>query len=268
MMTSSETARRLKSTISQGGPYYSTLYVVRGIIDRIRDRMDDSLTAVERKKRLIEPWTISARRYTAADNRTLWNNYDWSHGGDEWTKGLDGAASAQWKQRIIKDLIDAYIPKDGVVLEIGPGGGRWTDILRTIARKLIVADVSDRALALCKARFKTDANIEYLLSDGRTLAVPDASIDAVWSFDVFVHINPQDTRGYFRELRRVLKPAGRAVIHHPGAASQLGRAAAWRADTTDEMILEFCRENGLRVVKQTTELVNKGDVLSVIEKPA
>ena len=114
---------------------------MRGMIDRIRDRMDDSLTAVERKKRLVEPWTISARRYTAADNRTLWNNYDWSQGGDEWTKGLDGAASVHWKQRIINDLINTYIPKDGVVLEIGPGGGRWTDILRTVARKLIVADV-------------------------------------------------------------------------------------------------------------------------------
>jgi predicted methyltransferase len=65
----------------------------------------------------------------------------------------------------------------------------------------------------------------------------------------------------------VLKPGGRAVIHHPGAASA-GRSSAWRADTTDEMIVEFCRENGLRLVAQSTELVNQGDVLSIIDKAA
>lgn len=265
MMESGETGSRLKSTLFRGGPYYSALYVMRGIVDRIRDRMDDGLTAVERKKRLIDPWTISARRYTAADNRTLWNSYDWSNRGDEWTKGLDAEAAARWKQRIIDDLITTNIPRDGVVLEVGPGGGRWTDILRTMAKKLYVVDVSDKALKLCRERFQASSNIDYLLSDGRTLAVPDRAIDAIWSFDVFVHINPQDTRGYFREFSRVLKPGGRAVIHHPGAASA-GRSSAWRADTTDEMILEFCRENGLRVVNQSTELVNQGDVLSIIDK--
>ncbi len=266
-MASSEMTDRLKSTLVQGGLYYSALYAMRGAVDRLRDRLDGGVTAIERKKRLIEPWTISARRFTAADNRVLWNTYDWSQRGDEWTKGLDGTAGAEWKQRI-GDLIKTHIPKDGFVLEIGPGGGRWTDVLRTMARKLVVVDVSDRALALCRERFKADSNIEYLLSDGRTLAVPDASVDAIWSFDVFVHINPQDTKGYFREMSRILKPGARAVIHHPGSAAQGGRAAAWRADTTDEMIVQFCRENSLRLVTQSTKLVNQGDVLSVIDKPA
>jgi hypothetical protein len=34
------------------------------------------------------------------------------------------------------------------------------------------------------------------------------------------------------------------------------------------MIPEFCPENGLRVVNQSTELVNQGEVLSIIDKVA
>src|SRR2546425_4484955 len=133
-MASSEMTDRLKSTLVQGGLYYSALYAMRGAVDRLRDRLDGGLTAIERKKRLIEPWTISARRFTAADNRVLWNTYDWSQRGDEWTKGLDGAAGAGGEQRNV-DLIKTPIPKGGIWLEIRPGGGRWAGGLRTVARE-------------------------------------------------------------------------------------------------------------------------------------
>ena len=35
-------------------------------------------------------------------------------------------------------------------------------------------------------------------------------------FTVADNVNPTDARVYFREFRRVLKPGGRAVIHHSG----------------------------------------------------
>jgi ubiquinone/menaquinone biosynthesis C-methylase UbiE len=258
----SEVRERLEAARREGGVGYSALYLMRGAIDRVRDGLDRRLAAIEQQKGLVAPWTISAKRFTAADNRTLWNMYDWSSAGEEWTR------SSEWKQGIIDDLLRPNIPEGSVVLEVGPGGGRWTEILQRRARSLFVVDVAEKPLALCRDRFRACSNIEYLLSDGRTLAVPDNSIDVVWSYDVFVHINPMDARGYFQEFNRVLKPGGRAVVHHPGAPLSADRERRWRSDLTEPMVLAFCRENGFCLLSQTRQYVNEGDVLSLIQKLA
>jgi SAM-dependent methyltransferase len=44
--------------------------------------------------------------------------------------------------------------------------------------------------------------------------VPDASLDFVWSFDSVVHMDPPVVRAYLREIGRVLRPGGSAVVHH------------------------------------------------------
>jgi ubiquinone/menaquinone biosynthesis C-methylase UbiE len=132
-----------------------------------------------------------------------------------------------------------------------------------------VVDVSEQAIQLCRERFRTCSNIDYFVGTGSTLPLADSSVEVVWSYDVFVHVNPLDARGYFREFRRVLKPGGTAVIHHPGSSkARHYREGAWRSDLTDAMVRDFARENGLEVTSTTTELVNEGDVLSVLRRLA
>lgn len=252
---------RFKAVIKSGGMWYSALYACRGVTDFLRDQLDDRLAAIERRRNLVEPWTISARRFTPQDLRQLYNSYDWSRRGDEWTM------SEEWKRGLVDEFLIPNVPEGGVIIEIGPGGGRWTEILQRRAARLVVTDVADRALANCRERFQHCSNIEYVLGDGQSLEVADATVDSVWSYDVFVHINPVAARSYFREFGRILKPGGRAVIHHPGAK----RINPSRSDLTDAMVRSFCDESGLRLVVQTPKFAadkNPGDLLSVIEKPA
>ena len=49
--------------------------------------------------------------------------------------------------------------------------------------------------------------------------VGDASADAVFSFDVFVHLPRRDTFNYLSEIRRVLRPGGKAIIGVASAPS-------------------------------------------------
>ena len=246
--------------LKSGGAWYATLFAVRAITDRLRDRLDDRLATIERRKSLVEPWTISARRFTSDELRKLYNTYDWTTRGDEWTP------SEEWKRGLTEEFMFPNIPAAGSVVEIGPGAGRWTEVLQKRAGRLIVTDVSERSIAFCRDRFHDSSNVEYLLGDGRTLAVPDQTVDFIWSFDVFVHVNPIDARSYFKEFFRVLKPGGRAVIHHPGAQ----RLNPSRSDLTDAMVRSFCEEAGLRVVVQTPRYTdhNPGDLLSLMERPA
>jgi SAM-dependent methyltransferase len=133
---------------------------------------------------------------------------------------------------------------------------------------LFVVEVSERALDLCRTRFGGYPNVQFLLTEEPKIDVADSTVDAIWSYDVFVHINQSDTRRYFREFARTLKSTGHAVIHHPGALPVDGHERpGTRSDLTDQMVLAFARENGLEVVEQTREFVNPGDILSVFRKP-
>jgi len=98
---------------------------------------------------------------TVPENYEQWQNYDWSHGGEEWN------VSPEWKQALIDDVLLRYVGRDETVLEIGPGAGRWTQVLQRVAKRLIVADLSDKCIELCKRRFAGCANIEYFLNDGQ-----------------------------------------------------------------------------------------------------
>jgi ubiquinone/menaquinone biosynthesis C-methylase UbiE len=254
---------RVKAILRKGGAYYGTVYVGRWALQRVVDFLDRRLVSVEQRKALVDPWTILARRLSALENRKIWNEYDWSKRGDEWTR------SEEWKAEVIRRFIDRYFSQGDVIVEIGPGGGRWSEILQPRARKLYLVDVAEKPLELCRERLAGCANVEYLLGDGRTLAVPDGSVDGVWSYECFVHINPLDIRGYFHEFRRVLKPGGRALIHHAGPPIPgMPYRPGMRSDMTDRMAFDFARECGLEVEAQTQELVNPRDVLTILRRPA
>jgi ubiquinone/menaquinone biosynthesis C-methylase UbiE len=262
--TSGQTKSRLRAVLRRGGLYYTVLYGARWFIRQIAESADRRLVRIEQRRGLAEPWTVSAHRFTAEENKRVWNEHDWSTLGEEWTR------NPEWKEHIIREFLIPHVPEGATVLEVGPGGGRWTDLLQRRAGRLIVVDVAERSIALCRQRFQGCSHIEYLLGDGRTIDVPDNSIDVIWSFDVFVHINPPDARAYFGEFRRILKPGGRAMIHHAGPPLQgYRRRPGWRSDLTDTMIRDFVEENKLKLVSQLNSvLVNEDDTITVFEKPA
>ena len=177
---------------------------------------------------------------TAAD---IWDLLPWEkERGEEWT------VSAEWKKSLIEDVLFTYIKTGSVVLEIGPGAGRWTEVLQPQARELLAVDVSAKAIDLCKKRFSSATNINFFLTQNASLGfIPDKSIEAIWSFDVFVHINPGDTDSYLSEFKRVLVPGGVAVIHHPKDGGQHGGC---RSRVTALRFATLLEKHGLTLVRQ------------------
>jgi ubiquinone/menaquinone biosynthesis C-methylase UbiE len=151
---------------------------------------------------------------------------------------------------VIDEVIAKWIPEGVSVLEIGPGAGRWSEALSERASTLVLADVSERPLELCRERFAGDDRIRYVLSSGSDLpGVGDGSIDAVWSWDVFVHIAPRDQAAYLKEIARVLAPGGLAVIHHADGRNrgQLPSREGWRSPMSRGLFAALAAERGLRV---------------------
>jgi SAM-dependent methyltransferase len=187
------------------------------------------------------------RDNSAVANRDRWTRWDWSDGGEEWN------ASPEWKQALVEHVLLPWIPRDGVVLEIGPGAGRWSAVLRPRARSLILVDVSERPLALCRERFATAQNVEYVLSLGNELSgIASSSIDAIWSFDVFVHVKPLDQAAYLAEVARVLAPGGIAVIHHADGRNvgEQPSRNGWRSPMSRNLFAHLANERGLTIEAQ------------------
>lgn len=153
-------------------------------------------------------------------NKTIWNEtYDWKDNGEEWNGQAIkcGLPYEEWKKSVIQRLIVPNVGNESTILEIGPGHGRWSRYLAKYAASLILVDLSPKCIEFCRSLFTQRHNLRYLVNDGRSLAgVEDASVDFIWSFDTFVHMEKQVIGSYLGEIFRVLKPDGRAVIHHPG----------------------------------------------------
>ena len=107
---------------------------------------------------------------------------------------------------------------------------------------------TSKALELCKKRLSTAANVAFHLAGDSHLAfIPNNSIDAIWSFDVFVHINPEVTREYLSAFKRVLVPGGIAVIHHPKEGCVRGGC---RSRMTAPLFLSLLEKHGLALISQ------------------
>lgn len=120
-------------------------------------------------------------------------------------------------EQLVDSLLDGLaveIRDTDTVLDIGCGLGRITRVLATRADRVIALDVSDEMLAAARRHNSELQRVRWLLGDGFSLSpLADASVDACVSVVVFQHIpDPAITLGYVREVGRVLRPGGWAVL--------------------------------------------------------
>ena len=205
--------------------------------------------------------------------RDTWNHPSgWISGGDEWSGPWGGTEPLWWGTLLPR--IHAFTPCE-VVLELGPGEGRWSHYLRGLADRLILVDVAEHCVDVCRRKFDGDPGVSCYLGDGRSLTmVSGGLVDFVFSFDSLVHAEADVLRDYAFELARILTPDGIAFIHHSNMAVYRRSAAlsrripdrlrrrliarglvvnvdAWRAESTSaEQFAGFCEEAGLSCVGQ------------------
>ena len=259
MITIEKVRRRLKENGFRWTLYFALFRALdpmfRGVLSRLERRMAN----LELRYRL-------PGRNTKRNNYETWQHWNWSQGGEEWTQ------SPEWKQSVVDDVMRRWVEPDKTVLEIGPGAGRWTEYLQKLAAKLIVVDLAGNCIDICKKRFSDCANVEYHVNDGRSLDfLGSDSVDFIWSYDVFVHIAPRETEDYLREIQRVLREGGRAVIHHP---QQGGIHGGWRSSMTIELFSELLGKQGFKILSQFDSWGPGGrfnihythDAISVFEK--
>ena len=221
------------------------------------------------KKSAHKEGVLDLPSHTVDENKRIWNTYDWSQLGEEWTtesRRWRDVDPQVWKKTLVDNMMMKYIKKGDTVLEIGIGAGRWSEILQGIAGRLILADITKKCLDICKERLKEATNVEFHLIEDNLSFLDDNSIDYIWSYDVFVHINPSDIERYIAEFTRILKPGGLGILHHSGEGHNL---RGFRSDMTAVIFKRNVEYHGMKIVEQNTSLPHiPGDVISVITKPS
>ena len=188
---------------------------VRKVIDE-RDRLRRELYYLKPKQEIKTDKNCYAKdwnEYTKIWEREFSSRYN--HLGDEWND--DGTPERKRDNFYFAAYAERFIDSDTNVLEIGPGGGKWTVRIAPKVKKIIVMDVSEEMLKLTKKRCELEGinNVEYLLANGKDFQpIADESIDFFFSYDVFVHIALEDTWAYAQEMFRILSPGSLGVCHH------------------------------------------------------
>lgn len=103
--------------------------------------------------------------------------------------------------------------KEKNVLEIGCGGGKWTNLM-TDANSVIAVDIFPSSHSYIH---KLNNNkIQFYLNNGHDLkAIKNKSIDYVFSVDALVKSEKEIIKNYIFEISRVLTIGGKFCIHLP-----------------------------------------------------
>ncbi len=228
------------------------------------------------------PTTTWNKRWSADLGRFLEGGV-YRHYGDQWgdpeAKGLRYA----WRKlrygrrlpgnlaRVRERYLEPYVTAETVVLEIGSGGGRWTRYLLR-GREVVVVELNGEFFPYLESRFPEAAGrLRFYETTGYELAgVDDDSVDFVFSFGTFVHIDPDGIDAYLGEIRRVLTPGGSASIHYADRSKRFfaGRPPGYAgfSEMDAPKMERLVTSHGFELVEHDTRLLNHSNV-AVFRKP-
>jgi SAM-dependent methyltransferase len=194
--------------------------------------------------------------------------------GYEWGTAADLDA-------VIAEFIDPFIDAGSVAGEIGSGGGRVAAKVVDRVARLYCFDISPRMLEQARRTLGDRSDVEYVVLDGARLPEHlEGSLDFLYAFDVFVHLDLHAIWKYVQEAERTLRPGGHAFMHTanlaaPGGWANFAKQDVYRPQThyfiSPEIARTLVAHTGLEIVKQGEPDPNRfylnRDYLFVVRKP-
>jgi ubiquinone/menaquinone biosynthesis C-methylase UbiE len=176
--------------------------------------------------------------------------------GQQWGDP-DGVAALSF---INRRWVQPYVQSDKTGLEIGPGGGRWTRYLLGF-ETLYVVDHYPELLAELR---KTCAqpNMVFVLNDGTDFpSVPDAAVDYLFSFGVFVHLDVPLIESYLSNMKRVLKHGGNGVIQYSDMTKIMARETKSFSQNDPETMRKLVAAAGFRTEEEDLTTLSQSSII-------
>jgi SAM-dependent methyltransferase len=130
------------------------------------------------------------------------------------TGHLEFLASDAWAEMLKADLVpwmDSVGPLGSDVLEVGPGPGLTTDLLRSRADRVTAVE-ADPALAETLRERLAGSNVDVIFGDASATSLPSNRFSAAVCFSMMHHVpSPEKQDAVLAELCRLLRPGGRLL---------------------------------------------------------
>ena len=142
-----------------------------------------------------------------------------------------------------------YVNSDHVAVEIGPGGGRWTQYLLPF-KHLYAVDFHIELLEVLRKNF-SEKNITFVKNNGTDFpGIEDNSIDYVFSFGVFVHLDTDIIDSYLQNMKRIVKPGGCIVIQYSDKTKIMAQNEQSFSENTPEIMRGMVQRAGYTILEE------------------
>ncbi len=112
-----------------------------------------------------------------------------------------------------RSLILPHIKHGDRVVDVGCGIGRIAKWVAPHCRDLLALDISEGMLSLAAKRLHAQDNLQFAhIPLSLKLPVRSRSVDFVYLYHVFEHLEREDAFRILCQIRRILKPAGSALL--------------------------------------------------------
>ena len=136
------------------------------------------------------------------------------------------------RRKIYDQILKDRLRADDVVLDYGCGPGFLAKTVAEHVSTIYACDISSGALA-CARVLNSAPNLEYLSADSSgPSAIPDAGLDAIFSFAVVQHVSDDIYRIVLETCRRKLGPGGRLILHIQLTGDGWRTEEEWKGDNS------------------------------------
>jgi phospholipid N-methyltransferase len=173
----------------------------------------------------------------------------------------DGLYGMQWgdpqKVQFLKYVRDNYlmpfVNPDHSAVEIGPGGGRWTKYMLAFER-LYAVDFYQDLLDELQKNFRSPALV-FLKNNGTDFpGVLPRSIDFVFSFGCFVHLDVPVISKYLESIAKICKASANIVIHYSDKEKDLAKRTQTFSENTPTIMRNLVIDKGYRILKEDSDI--------------
>ena len=180
--------------------------------------------------------------------------------GDQWGHPNE----MKWVKKVVNTYVLPFINKNHTTVEIGSGGGRWTQFLLDF-KKLYCVDLNKKLLDYLLERFGPRPNISFIHTTGTDLSeIPKNSVDFVFSFDVFVHLDIDLIREYLKNIKEIVKDQSNIVIHYSESkklpAKELIKNKIF-SENTAEAMRKLVLDEGYIIISEDLDTVGHSNII-------
>jgi len=201
-----------------------------------------------------------------------WNKKTWGSDEDTWRTtyeyGYLWPGGTRQQNNVVTSISEKYLlphldcRRDLKIIELAPGGGRFTPELLRISSEIHLVDYSESCIAICKERFQYYPDIFFYINDGKSVdVVPGSDFDLIACYDAMVHMASSVIEKYIASFIPKLKNGGIIWLDHSGYGVN---ESGCRSDMTKEKMANIAESYGLFVSSQSFRSMK--DCISVLIK--